>query len=229
MHSFFFKITPLGGIGITGALNCAVYETKEEAILVDCGSRFPDEQAPGVDIVIPGFSYLHKIRKKLKALVLTHGHEDHIGGTPYLLSQFKIPVYATPFTEHLIRRRLEEFPEIRKPVIHSYKPGDSLKIGSFEIESFFINHSIPDAAGLAISTPKGFLVHLTDWKIDKNCLFGKSTDTGLFSSFGKKGVLALLSDSTNAISPGYTLSEKQVYKNLYKTILLQILSDFRVL
>ncbi len=210
------KVTPLGGVGEIGALNCMVYETEREAILVDCGSQFPDDETLGVDLVIPDFSYLRQISKKLKGVIFTHGHEDHIGATPFLLREINLPLYGAPFTLGLIRQKLEEYDLAKKPKYHVFNPGETLQVGSFKIETVFVNHSIIDAAALAIKTDVGTIVHLTDWKIDKTSVDGKTTDLKKFAALGKEGVLALFSDSTNVTRPGSTLSEKEISRQLKK-------------
>lgn len=210
------KITPLGGVGEVGSLNCMVYETQDEAVVVDCGTMFPDQSTLGVDIIIPDFTYLHDIQHKLKALILTHGHEDHLGATPFLLQAIPLPVYGTPFTLGILKKKLDEYTFKKSPKLHRFKPGDSLKIGSFEIETIFVNHSIIDASALAFKTPGGYVAHVTDWKVDKTPLEGETTNLKKFSELGKKGVLALFSDSTNAGSNGATLSEKEVFSQLKK-------------
>ncbi|MBX7148752.1 ribonuclease J [bacterium] len=214
----FIKITPLGGVGEVGALNCMVYETEDEAIVVDCGSMFPDQDTLGVDMIIPDFTYLKKIEHKLKGLVLTHGHEDHIGSTAFLLKEMDIPVYGAPFTLELIKNKLEELPPPSTPKLHLFKPGETVKVGSFEIDTIFVNHSIIDASALVITTPYGPIVHLTDWKIDETPYDGPVIDLKKFAKVAKKGVLALLCDSTNATSRGSTLSETQVVNRVKKII-----------
>ncbi|MBI4411534.1 MAG: ribonuclease J [Deltaproteobacteria bacterium] len=210
------KVTPLGGVGEIGALNCMLYETEKEAFVVDCGSMFPNEETLGVDLIIPDFSYLHQIRHKLKGVVLTHGHEDHVGAIPFLLQEFNLPVYAAPFTAGLIEQKLDEYPLIRKPQVTVFDPGDSISVGSFKIDTIFVNHSIIDASCLVIGTPWGPVVHLTDWKIDKTPIDGRVIDLKKFSAVGKSGVLALFSDSTNVLEPGATLSEREVERQLKK-------------
>lgn len=210
------KVTPLGGVGEVGALNCMVYETADEAVIVDCGSQFPDDETLGVDLIIPDFSYLHQIKPKLKGIIFTHGHEDHAGAIPFLLKEINLPIYATPFTAGLIRQKLTEYPLPKTPQLHVFKAGETVQIGSFEIETIFVNHSIIDACALAFKTSQGYLIHLTDWKIDKTPIEGATTDLKKFSELGKKGVLALFSDSTNVEQPGSTLSEKEVDRQLKK-------------
>src|SRR3989338_7913128 len=211
-------ITPLGGVGEIGSLNCMLYETATEAFLIDSGSMFPDEEILGVDLIIPDFSSLESIRHKLKGIIFTHGHEDHIGSSPFLLRQFNIPVYATPFTAGLIREKCEEYALPKKPRINVFKPGDTVKLGSFEIQTAFVNHSILDACALAIQTDQGSIIHLTDWKIDYTPPSGPSTDLKTFKRWGKEGVLALFSDSTNVNISGSTLSEKEVLKQIKKIV-----------
>ena len=214
--TFNLKVTPLGGVGEIGALNCMVYETKDEAFIVDCGSMFPNEETLGVDLIIPDFSSLHLIKHKLKGVVFTHGHEDHVGAIPFLLQQFNLPIYATPFTAGLIEQKLEEYPLLRKPHLNIFDPGDSISVGAFKIDTVFVNHSIIDACCLVLQTPVGAVVHLTDWKIDKTPVDGRVIDLKKFSAVGKSGVLALFSDSTNVSEGGSTLSEREVERQLKK-------------
>ena len=210
------KITPLGGVGEIGALNCMVYETEGAAVVVDCGSMFPENENPGVDLVIPDFTYLHTIRRKLKGVVFTHGHEDHCGAIPYLLKEIDLPIYAAPFTLELIRSKLKEFPPPKTPRLNRYLPGEKLSLPPFEIDTVYINHSIIDAASLAFKIDGGYVVHLTDWKIDKTPLGGRTTDLKKFKSFTREGVIALLCDSTNADRPGHTLSEREITRQIKK-------------
>ncbi len=209
-----FKITPLGGVGEIGALNCMVYETAEEAVVVDCGSQFPDDETLGVDLIIPDFTYLKSIEKKLRGIVLTHGHEDHVGGVPFFLREFDVPIYGSPFTLGLVRRKMEECPWNCGYTYKPFQPGETIQVGSFCIDTIFVNHSIIDACALAIHTSLGAVVHLTDWKIDRQSEL--MTDVKKFSALGKKGVLALLSDSTNVYQLGSTLSEKAIAQKLKK-------------
>lgn len=210
------KITPLGGVGEAGALNCMVYESEDSAFLIDCGLQFPDDETLGVDLIIPDFTYLETIRHKLKGLVLTHGHEDHIGAVPFLLREFDLPVYGTPFTLGLIRNKLSEHSDVKTNKFHSFEPSDRFVVGDFELEAMFVNHSIVGACALAVHTPYGAIVHLTDWKIDHTPVAGPTTDLKRFSKLGKEGVIALFSDSTNAEQPGATISEKEVIKRITK-------------
>lgn len=210
------KVTPLGGVGEIGALNCMVYETDSEAVIVDCGTMFPNKETLGIDLIIPDFTYLHSIREKLKGVIFTHGHEDHMGASPFLLKEFNIPVFGSAFTIGLIRGKLTEYSLPKTPRLNVFTPGDRLEIGSFVIDTIFVNHSIIGACGLVFRTEGGSLVHLTDWKIDKNPVDDRVIDLKKFADLGKEGVLALFSDSTNAYAEGKTLSEKEVRGNLQK-------------
>lgn len=210
------KATPLGGVGEIGALNCMVYESPDEAVIVDCGSQFPDDESMGVDLIIPDFSYLRSLRKKLRGVVFTHGHEDHVGAAPFLLQEFDIPVFATPFTAGLIRQKLDEYSVRLSSPIHVFKPGEAIKTGSLSVDTVFVNHSIIDASALVLEGEGGALVHLTDWKIDRTSIDGVMTDLKKFSQIGKKGVMALFSDSTNVDQPGSTLSERAIEKQVKK-------------
>lgn len=212
------KITPLGGLGEIGK-NITLYEYGEDMFLVDCGMSFPDEDMPGIDIVIPDFSYVIKNVDRIKALCVTHGHEDHIGAIPYLLKECNIPVYGTALTVGLIEGKLREHKLLDKAKLNIIKPGDTVKLGSFEVEFIHVNHSIPDAVAVAVRTPAGLIVQTGDFKIDTTPIDGDVIDLGRFAELGKSGVLALLSDSTNAERPGFTSSEKIVgesFANLFK-------------
>ena len=212
------RITPLGGLGEIGK-NITLYEYGEDMFLVDCGMSFPDEDMPGIDIVIPDFSYVVKNVDKIKGLCVTHGHEDHIGAIPYLLKECNIPIYGTALTVGLIEGKLAEHKLLDSAKLNVIKPGDSIKLGQFEVEFIHVNHSIPDAVGLAIRTPAGLVVQTGDFKIDTTPIDGEVIDLGRFAELGKSGVLALLSDSTNAERPGFTASERIVgesFANLFK-------------
>lgn len=210
------RITPLGGVGEVGANNCMLYETDTEAVIVDCGTMFPDQETLGVDMIIPDFAYLREIKHKLKAVVFTHGHEDHIGAVPFLSREFCLPIYATPFTLGLIKEKLEEYNLPKTPKLNLFTPGDAFTIGSFEFDTVYVNHSIIDAAALVIQTSHGPIVHVTDWKIDPTPPNGQMTDLKKFAHYGKKDPILLFSDSTNAGQPGATLSEKEVMSKLKK-------------
>ncbi len=202
------RIIPLGGLGEVG-LNAMVFETEDEAFLVDCGIMFPQAESLGVDVVLPDLSYLHELGDKLKGVVLTHGHEDHIGALPFLLRERPLPVYGSPFTLGLLAPKLEEF-GVDAP-LSELSAGDSVELGgAFRVEGIRVTHSIPDALGLAIHTPEGLVVHTGDFKIDHTPIGDLPTDLQRFARLGGDGVLALLSDSTNSDRPGSSLSERQV-------------------
>ncbi|MGI5888743.1 MAG: ribonuclease J [Oscillospiraceae bacterium] len=203
------KIIPLGGLGEIGK-NMTVYECGDTAIIVDCGMSFPDDELFGVNIVIPDFSYINQIRDKVKALFVTHGHEDHIGGIPYLLKEINVPIYGTKLTNGLISYKLEEAGILNQCNLREIKPGDIIVIGNMAIEPIAVNHSIPDSVAFAITTPQGVVVHTGDFKIDFTPVQGKVTDLHEFARIGDRGVLALLSDSTNAERPGTSMTESKV-------------------
>ena len=212
------KIIPLGGLGEIGK-NITVYEYKDDILLVDCGMAFPDEDTPGIDIVIPDFSYLTKNRERIRGLVVTHGHEDHIGAIPYLLQELSGPIYATRLTIGLIEGKLKEHRLLSAAELHTVDPGQSVTLGVFSVEFIHVNHSIPDAVGFAIKTPMGTIVHTGDFKIDTTPIDDRVIDLARFAEIGKKGVLAMLADSTNAERPGYTMSERIVgesFSTLFK-------------
>ena len=212
------KIIPLGGLGEIGK-NITLYEFEGDMFLVDCGMSFPDEDTPGIDIVIPDFTYVLENKDKIKGLVVTHGHEDHIGAIPYLLKNFNLPIYATRLTIGLIEGKLKEHGLLSSATLNVVKPGDTVKLGKFQVEFIHVNHSIPDAVGFAISCGAGTVVHTGDFKIDTTPIDDYVIDLGRFAELGKKGVLALLADSTNAERPGYTATERIVgesFSNLFK-------------
>ena len=207
------KIIPLGGLEQIG-MNITAFEYKDNIVVVDCGLAFPDEEMLGIDLVIPDITYLKENADKVKGLVITHGHEDHIGAIPYALKELNMPIYATKLTMGLIENKLKEHNLInstrRKVIAH----GQSINLGCFRIEFIKTNHSISDAAALAIYTPAGVIVHTGDFKIDYTPVFGDAIDLGRFAELGKKGVLALMCDSTNAMREGYTSSERTVGRTL---------------
>ena len=203
------KIIPLGGLGEIGK-NITLYEYDGDMFLIDCGMSFPDEDMPGIDIVIPDFTYILENKDKIKGMVITHGHEDHIGAIPYLLKDFNLPIYATRLTIGLIEGKLKEHKLLGDAILNVVKPGDVVKLGKFSVEFINVNHSIPDAVAFAINSPAGTVIHTGDFKIDTTPIDGNVIDLGRFGEYGKKGVLALLADSTNAERPGYTSSEKLV-------------------
>lgn len=212
------KVSFLGGMNEIGK-NMTVYEYKNDMFIVDCGLAFPGAELPGVDLVIPDFTYVEENIKKIKGLIITHGHEDHIGGIAYLLKKFNIPIYATRLTIGLIKGKLQEHRLLDIAELHEINPRDTIKLGAFEVELIHVNHSIPDAVGLAIKCPAGVLIHTGDFKIDTTPVDGDMIDLTRFAEYGKKGVLALFQDSTNAERPGYTMSEKTVgesFENLFR-------------
>ena len=212
------KIISLGGLGEIGK-NITVYEYKDDILLVDCGMAFPDEETPGVDIVIPDFTYLTQNKDKIRGRIVTHGHEDHIGAIPYLLDNVNIPIYATELTIGLIEGKLKEHKNLAGANLNVITPGKTVEFGLISAEFIHVNHSIPDAVAFAIKTPVGTVVHTGDFKIDTTPIDGKVIDLARFGELGKKGVLAMLADSTNAERPGYTMSEKVVgesFQNLFK-------------
>lgn len=213
----YIKITPLGGTGEIGGLNCMVYETKNSAIIVDCGSMFPRDEGFGLDYVIPDFSYLQSISKKLKGLVLTHGHEDHIGSIPFLLKTVSIPIYGSHFTLALVKKKTNEYP-LKKIKTHQFEIGTEFTVGDFIIDTAYMSHSIIETAALNIQTRIGNIAHVTDWKIDLSPPYFPKTDMKKLSQWGKKGILALCSDSTSADRTGKTNSEKAALNQIKKHI-----------
>ena len=209
------KIIPLGGLLEIGK-NITVFEYGNDIILVDCGLAFPEDDMLGIDLVIPDLTYLEKNKEKIKGLVITHGHEDHIGSIPYLLKQFNIPIYGTKLTIGLIEHKLEEHKLLRSTKLKVVNPGQTITLGSMRVEFIRITHSIPDACSLAIHTPVGTIVHTGDFKIDYTPIDGEMIDFGRLAALGNKGVLALMSDSTNAERKGYTMSESTVGEVLDK-------------
>ena len=203
------KIIPLGGLGEIGK-NLTVYEYENEIIIVDCGMAFPDEEMLGIDLVIPDFSYLEENRDKIKGLFITHGHEDHIGAVPYLLQKLNIPVFATRFSMALIENKLAEKNLLSSAKLNIVKPRDIVAAGIMSVEFIYVNHSIPDSCALAIHTPAGVVIQTGDYKVDYTPTRGGIIDLARFGELGNKGVLALLSDSTNAERPGSTPSERVV-------------------
>ncbi len=203
------EIIPLGGIGEFG-MNCMGIRYRDEMIIVDAGMGFPEEKPYGVDISIPNFDFLDAYKDDLTALVLTHGHEDHIGALPYFLKKFNLPVYASRFTAALCDKKLEEHNLLDSTLIHRVEPNDIAEIGSFKIEFIHASHSLIDCFSLAIKTPVGTLIHTGDYKIDDTPVIGKPYDLKTLKKYGDEGVLALLADSTNATVPGRTPSETAV-------------------
>lgn len=202
------KIIPLGGLGEVGK-NITVIEYRNDIIVIDCGLIFPEDEMLGIDVVIPDISYLLKNKEKVRAIVLTHGHEDHIGALPYVLKKINAPVYGTKLTLGLIENKLREH-NMKNVKLNKVEAGDLIEIGCFKIEFIKTNHSIPDSVALAIHTPVGIIVHTGDFKIDYTPINDEAIDLRKFAEIGKKGVLALLADSTNVERPGYTMSERTV-------------------
>ena len=203
------KIIPLGGLLEIGK-NITVFEYEDDIIVVDCGLAFPEDEMLGIDLVIPDVSYLEKNKDKIRGLVITHGHEDHIGGIPYLLKQVDMPIYATPLTVGLIKNKLEEHKLLRKTKIKTVVQGQTIHLGKFKIEFIRSNHSMPDTVMLAITTPVGTVLHTGDFKIDHTPIDGQPMNLGRLAELGNKGILLLMSDSTNAERRGYTMSESSL-------------------
>ena len=203
------KIIPLGGLGEIGK-NLTVYEYGKDIILVDCGMGFPDQSLYGVDMVIPDITYLKSNRDHIRGMIITHGHEDHIGAIPYVLRELDIPIYTAPLTAAIIELKLEEHDLLYHTQIFTKKPGDRFKLGCFEVEFIHVNHSIADAVALAIKTPIGTVIQTGDFKIDITPIQGGMIDLPRLGQLGSEGVLALLSDSTNVERPGYSASESRV-------------------
>ncbi len=203
------KIIPLGGLNEIGK-NMTVFEYGDDIFLVDCGLTFPDDELLGVDLVIPDMSYLIKNRERVRGVVLTHAHEDHIGALPYFLREIKVPIYCTALTAGMVSLKISEHKNLGKVKINVKKPGDHIKLGCFDIELIRVNHSISDAVGLAIKTPVGVVVMTGDFKIDTTPIRGEMIDLERFGRLGKEGVLLLMSDSTNAERTGYSMSERKV-------------------
>ena len=205
------KIIPLGGLEQIG-MNITAFEYEDSIMVVDCGLAFPDDEMLGIDLVIPDITYLKDNIDKVKGFVITHGHEDHIGALPYILTELNVPVYATKLTLGIIEGKLKEHNLTNTVKRKIVKYGQSINLGCFRVEFIRTNHSIADAAALAIFTPAGVIVHTGDFKIDYTPVFGDAIDLTRFGELGKKGVLALMCDSTNATRPGFTMSEKTVGK-----------------
>ena len=207
------KIMALGGLNEIGK-NLYVYEYGKDILVVDCGMGFPDEDMYGIDIVIPDITYLIENSDRVRGIILTHGHEDHIGGVPYVMRKLSCPIYATRLTAGLVRLKLEEHELGRDVQLITHNAGDVFRVGAFQIELIHVNHSIPDSVAVAIKTPVGTVIHTGDFKIDLTPIEGGVFDFTRFSELGKEGVLALLSDSTNVERPGYSSSEHHVGESM---------------
>lgn len=205
------KIIPLGGLEQIG-MNITAFEYEDSIIVVDCGLAFPEDEMLGIDLVIPDITYLKENIDKVKGFVITHGHEDHIGSLPYVLKDINVPIYATKLTIGIIENKLKEHNLLKSTKRKVIKYGQSINLGCFRIEFIRTNHSIADAASLAIYTPVGIIVHTGDFKVDFTPVFGETIDLQKFGELGKKGVLALMADSTNVLRPGFTMSERTVGK-----------------
>ena len=211
------RVIPLGGLGEVGK-NMMALEYDRDIIVIDCGVLFPEEDMPGVDLVIPDITYLMERRERVKAILITHGHEDHTGALPHILPSLPVPVYAPKLAHGLISVKLKERRGLRGTKLEMVEPGKSIRLGKFRVEFFPVCHSIPDAMGLAIDTPVGLVVHSGDFKIDYTPVDGKPTDLMKLASYGSRGVLLLLSDSTYAELPGFTPSEQVVGDALDRAI-----------
>ena len=211
------RVIPLGGLGEVGK-NMMALEYDGDIIVIDCGVLFPEEDMPGVDLVVPDITYLLERQSHVKGIVITHGHEDHTGALPFVLPKLQVPVYAPRLAHGLISVKLKEHRSLRGTRLELIEPGDPIRLGKFKVECFRVCHSIPDAMGLAIETPVGTVIHSGDFKIDHTPVDGKPTDLVRLASYGSKGVLLLLSDSTYAELPGYTPSERVVGDALDRAI-----------
>ena len=207
------KVIPLGGLGEIG-LNMMAMEYGDSIIVIDCGLMFPEDYMLGIDIVIPDVSYLKANREKVKAFIITHGHEDHTGALPFILRDVNAPIYATALTLGLIEEKLAEFDLLKSTTFETVRPRDRVSIGPFDIEFIRVSHSIVDGCGLAIRTPVGTVVHTGDFKMDQTPVDGEVMDYARFSEYGEAGVLLFMSDSTNVEKEGYTLSEREIGYNL---------------
>ncbi len=203
------KITPLGGLHEIGK-NMTVFEYGSDLLILDCGLAFPDDDMLGVDMVIPDITYLQKHKNRIRGIVLTHGHEDHIGAIPYVLKEFNVPVFGTKLTLGILKNKLTEHGILNSTSLNVVNPGETFSLGDFKIEFIRSNHSIADAVAVALHTPAGVVLHTGDFKIDTTPIDGEMIDLGRIGELGKKGVLLLMSDSTNAERRGYTMSERTV-------------------
>ena len=207
------SIIPLGGTGEIGK-NLLVFEYEDSIVLIDGGVKFPDEELLGIDLVIPDITYLVKNRERIKGLFITHGHEDHIGGLPFILPKLNIPVYGTKLALGLVRAKFQERTSYPESLLHMLEPGERIQAGAFEVEAFRVTHSIPDSVGYSLLSPVGRVVYTGDFKVDYTPIDGQNMDLGKLAAWGEEGILALLCDSTNAERPGVTMSEGTVGKAL---------------
>ena len=203
------KITPLGGLHEIGK-NMTVFEYGSDLIILDCGLAFPDDDMLGVDMVIPDITYLQKHKNRIRGIVLTHGHEDHIGAIPYVLKEFNVPIFGTKLTLGILKNKLSEHGILNSTKLNVINPGETFTLGDFKVEFIRSNHSIADAVAVAFHTPAGVILHTGDFKIDPTPIDGEMIDLGRIGELGKKGILLLMSDSTNAERRGYTMSERTV-------------------
>ena len=220
------KIIPLGGLEQIG-MNITAFESEDSIIIVDCGLAFPEDDMFGIDLVIPDTTYLEENIDKVKGFVITHGHEDHIGALPYVLQKINVPVFATRLTMGIIENKLAERGMLETTQRKVVRFGSSVNLGCFRVEFIKTNHSIVDAAALALYTPAGIVIHTGDFKVDYTPVFGDAIDLQRFAELGRKGVLALLCDSTNAERPGFTPSERTVGRTIDK--LFQDHRDTRII
>lgn len=220
------RIIPLGGLGEIGK-NITCFECGQDMFMVDCGMAFPDSDMLGVDLVLPDYSYIEQKIDHVRGLFITHGHEDHIGGVPYFLKKFNVPVYATKLTIGLIEEKLKEHNLLKKANLNLIKPRQIVKAGCMAVEAIRVNHSIPDSIGFAIHTPAGVIVHTGDFKVDYTPIEGEVIDIARFSELGSKGVLLLMSDSTNAERPGHTMAERKIGESFEK--LFESAGDRRII
>ncbi len=209
------RIIPLGGLNEIGK-NFTVIECSNDMFIIDCGLAFPDSEMLGVDIVIPDFTYVEQNKDKLRGIVLTHGHEDHIGGLPYFLKKVNVPVYGTKLTLGLVEGKLKEHGLLGDVKLNVVTPRQTVRLGCMAVEFIRVNHSIPDAVGMAVHTPAGVIIHTGDFKVDYTPIEGGIIDLARFAELGNRGVLALMSDSTNSERPGYTMSERKVGESFEK-------------
>lgn len=219
------KIIPLGGLHEIGK-NLTVIEYRDDIIIIDCGMTFPEDEMLGIDVVIPDVTYLENNKHKIRGLVLTHGHEDHIGAIPYILRKIDLDIYGTGLTIGLLENKLKEH-RLSKDKLHVVNAGDVVKLGKMEVEWINVNHSIPDACALAIKTPLGYIYHSGDFKVDFTPISGKPINLTRIAEIGEKGVLAMIGESTNVLRPGYTMSESKVGETFNR--LFQNLQDNRII